>query len=148
MGTMTSRERWLALLKREKPDRMPMGFWGTPEIKQKLMGHLGCDDEVAMQEKLHIDPVISVGPAYAGPLLVPGYNMYGSRFEQIPYQGGFYEECVYHPLAQLVYAVTRDQVSDVWVEGECLLENGVACRVNEEYILDAAQEIASRIAAD
>jgi 5-methylthioadenosine/S-adenosylhomocysteine deaminase len=55
---------------------------------------------------------------------------------------------VYHPVAQLVYAVSRDQVSDVWVEGECLLKEGAPCRMNEEYILDAAQEIAARIAAD
>ncbi len=54
---------------------------------------------------------------------------------------------VYHPLAQLVYAVSRDQVSDVWVEGECLLKQGVPYKMNEDYILDAAQEIANRIAA-
>jgi 5-methylthioadenosine/S-adenosylhomocysteine deaminase len=55
---------------------------------------------------------------------------------------------VYHPVVQLVYAVSRDQVSDVWVEGECLLKEGAPCRMNEEYILDTAQEIAARIAAD
>ena len=54
---------------------------------------------------------------------------------------------VYHPVAQLVYAVARDQVGDVWVEGECLLKEGLPCKMNEDYILDAAQEIASRIAA-
>lgn len=54
---------------------------------------------------------------------------------------------VYHPVAQLVYAASRDQVSDVWVEGECLLKEGLPCKMNEDYILDAAQEIASRIAA-
>ena len=55
---------------------------------------------------------------------------------------------VYHPVAQLVYAVARDQVSDVWVDGECLLKAGTPCRMNEDYILDAAQEIANRISAD
>lgn len=55
---------------------------------------------------------------------------------------------VYHPVAQLVYSVSRDQVSDVWVEGERLLNAGAPCRMNEEYILDATQEIAARIAAD
>jgi 5-methylthioadenosine/S-adenosylhomocysteine deaminase len=54
---------------------------------------------------------------------------------------------VYHPVAQLVYAVARDHVSDVWVEGECLLKEGIPCKMNEDYILDAAQEIANRIAA-
>ncbi len=55
---------------------------------------------------------------------------------------------VYHPVAQLAYAVSRDQVSDVWVEGTCLLQEGNPCRMNEDYILDTAQEIANRIAAD
>ncbi len=55
---------------------------------------------------------------------------------------------VYHPVAQLVYAVARDQVSDVWVDGECLINAGTPCRMNEDYILDAAQEIASRISAE
>ncbi len=55
---------------------------------------------------------------------------------------------VYQPVAQLVYAASRDQVSDVWVEGEWLLSGGQSCKLHEEYILDAAQEIASRIAGD
>jgi len=55
---------------------------------------------------------------------------------------------VYHPLAQLVYAVSRDQVSDVWVEGACLLEAGRSTTLDEDAIMDAAQELASRIATD
>jgi uroporphyrinogen decarboxylase len=27
--TMTPRERWLAVLRREKPDRVPMDYWTT-----------------------------------------------------------------------------------------------------------------------
>lgn len=54
---------------------------------------------------------------------------------------------VYNPVAQVVYAASRDQVSDVWVEGECLLSMGEPCKMNEEYILDAAQELAAQISA-
>jgi hypothetical protein len=39
---MTPRERWLAVLRRERPDRVPMDYWATGEANQKLMRHLGC----------------------------------------------------------------------------------------------------------
>ena len=35
---------------------------------------------------------------------------------------------VYHPLSQVVYAATRDQVSDVWVAGAALLTDGQLTR--------------------
>lgn len=35
---------------------------------------------------------------------------------------------VYHPVSQVVYAATRDQVSDVWVAGEALLADGELTR--------------------
>lgn len=100
METMTPRERWLAVLGHKQPDRLPMGFWGTPEAKQKLMRSLACDDEILMQEKLHIDPIITLQPQYIGPPLADSINMYGCRIEQITYESGVYDECVTHPLAQ------------------------------------------------
>ncbi len=39
--TMTGRERWLAVLNRQKPDRIPMDYWATPEVIEKLMKYLG-----------------------------------------------------------------------------------------------------------
>ena len=42
--TMTPKERWLAVLQRKTPDRMPMDYWGTDETMEKLMRHLGCAD--------------------------------------------------------------------------------------------------------
>jgi uroporphyrinogen decarboxylase len=100
MDTMTPRERWLAVLGHQQPDRLPMGFWGTPEAKQKLMRALACNDEISMQEKLYIDPIITLQPLYIGPLLEDGMNMYGCQFRQITYQGGVYDECATHSLAQ------------------------------------------------
>lgn len=54
---------------------------------------------------------------------------------------------VYHPVAQLVYAVSRDQVSDVWVEGECLLREFEPVKMNTDKILDDAQSLADLIKA-
>lgn len=97
--SMTPKERWLAVLNREKPDRIPMDYWGTDEATQKLMKHLGCAtfDEVA--EKLHIDRPFSVGPKYAGPPIEPGLDMYGCRHQNADYGSGVYSEVVTHPLA-------------------------------------------------
>ena len=54
---------------------------------------------------------------------------------------------VYHPVAQLVYAVSRDQVSDVWVEGECLLHECEPTKMNTDKILDDAQVLADQVGA-
>jgi hypothetical protein len=64
---MSPRERWLAVLQRRKPDRVPMDYWATAEATQKLLKHLGCADERVMCDHLHIDLPITVSPRYAGP---------------------------------------------------------------------------------
>jgi len=98
--TMTSRERWLAVLNHEKPDRIPMDYWATGEATNKLMQHLGCSNTPEMFEQLHIDRVASVGPRYVGPSPSPGENIYGCRHQRVDYGTGVYSECVYHPLAE------------------------------------------------
>jgi len=53
---------------------------------------------------------------------------------------------VYNPISQLVYAAGRDQVSDVWVAGEQLLDNGKLTTVNENELLELAAAWQERIA--
>jgi uroporphyrinogen decarboxylase len=98
--SMTPKERWLAVLNRQPPDRLPMDYWATEEATAKLMAHLGCTDPWEMFDRLHIDRVYAVRPAYIGPALKPDQNMYGARFRDISYGSGTYSECIYHPLAQ------------------------------------------------
>lgn len=98
--TMTSKERWLAVLNREKPDRVPMDYWATGEATQKLMKYLNCENTQEMYERLHIDPVMSVGPRYVGPSPPESEDIYGCRYEKVNYGTGVYSECVYHPLAE------------------------------------------------
>ena len=45
--TMTPRERWLAVLTRQKPDRVPMDYWATPEFSAKLIRHLGLSPKAS-----------------------------------------------------------------------------------------------------
>ena len=98
--TMTPKERWLAVFRREKPDRVPMDYWATGEANQKLAKHLGCDNMNAVFKRLHIDRVISVGPRYVGPVPPAGEDIWGIRHKQVDYGTGVYSEVVHNPLAQ------------------------------------------------
>ncbi len=54
---------------------------------------------------------------------------------------------VYHPLGQVVYSATRQQVSDVWVGGKRLLEDRRLTTLDETEITRKAAEWGRRIAA-
>ncbi|MBC7319738.1 uroporphyrinogen-III decarboxylase-like protein [bacterium] len=98
--SMTPRERWLAVLKGEKPDRLPMDYWATQETTQNLMRYLGCSNQEELYKKLHIDRPVGVAPRYIGPKLEPHTDMYGCKYRDVDYGTGVYSECVYHPLAK------------------------------------------------
>lgn len=53
---------------------------------------------------------------------------------------------VYDPAAQLVYAVSRDQVTDVWVAGRALLAQGRLTHIDVDDLLQRAQRWQARIA--
>ncbi|RJS93183.1 uroporphyrinogen-III decarboxylase-like protein [Candidatus Bathyarchaeota archaeon] len=97
--SMTPKERWLAVLQRRKPDRVPMDYWATPEVTEKLMKHLSVRSLKEMYECLHIDAVITVNPKYIGPPIPEDSDIYGCRYRNIRHRTGTYRECVYHPLA-------------------------------------------------
>jgi uroporphyrinogen decarboxylase len=100
MTEMTARERWLAVLRRERPDRIPMHFQGTPELVQKMMRYLGVSSVEEMYARLRVDYPVSVDAAYIGPTIPSGADMYGNRFHSMDYGDGVYDECVHHALAQ------------------------------------------------
>lgn len=99
--SMSPRERWLAVLKRQKPDRVPMDYWATPEATENLMKHLGCAKEREMLEKLHIDFVVKISPRYIGPKIPNQHDVFGCKYRKMNYGPGIYDECVFHPLAEL-----------------------------------------------
>jgi uroporphyrinogen decarboxylase len=98
--TMTPKERWLAVLQRKTPDRVPMDYWATGEVNEQLMKHLGCSDMWEVFKKLKIDKPAHVSPRYIGPKLPEGYNQYGLKYREVSYGTGTYYECVNHPLAE------------------------------------------------
>jgi uroporphyrinogen decarboxylase len=123
--SMSPRERWLAILRRQTPDRLPMDYWSTPEFSAKLIRHLGLSRKSPKElvhmltrgerdplhpnearralraglQQLHVDFVIHVGPRYAGPPLPPNTDEFGCRFHSIQYGTGEYAEVISNPLA-------------------------------------------------
>ncbi len=97
--SMTPKERWLAVLTGNKPDRIPMDYWATGETTAALLKHLGCSTEDEMCQRLHIDMAIKVKPDYVGPPLPPHQDVFGCRFKEVVYGTGTYSECIFHPLA-------------------------------------------------
>jgi len=128
--TMTSRERWLAVLNREKPDRVPMDYWATAEATAKLKRYLGCEDDGSLLKRLHIDKVLSVQPQYVGPPIAPDSDMYGCRYQDVDYGTGIYRECVHNPLAQYttVEEIERDYKwpSIDWFDFSAIADQGAA----------------------
>ena len=54
---------------------------------------------------------------------------------------------LYHPVSQLVYAASREQVSDVWVAGRHLLKDRVLTTLDQEAIIKKARGWAEKIQA-
>lgn len=97
---MTPRERWLAVLRRQKPDRFPMDYRATTEASKRLMEYMGCKSMDQVFERLHIDPVVDVSPKYIGPPIPPDEDVFGIGYCDWDYGLGHYREAVRHPLAR------------------------------------------------
>lgn len=52
---------------------------------------------------------------------------------------------LYHPVSQIVYAASRHQVTDVWVQGKQLLKNRELQTLNEKELLKKAQKWRNKI---
>lgn len=102
MATMTSRERWLALLEGRTPDRIPTDYWATGEVTRRLLAELNCTSEQDLLETLHIDRPISLGARrtvteFPGD---PEADIWGVRHRMVDYGSGQYSEADSHPLAE------------------------------------------------
>ena len=55
---MTPKERILAVLDRQRVDRLPIDLWHTPEVAAALRQHFGASDDVAMWQALGLDKIV------------------------------------------------------------------------------------------
>ena len=102
---MNSKERFQADLAYHTPDRPPTKHYGTPEINNALMQHLGVSTYEQLQLKVG-DDFRHVGPRYIGPALrtFPDGSwegLWGERYANWSFGGGTYPEAVYLPFANL-----------------------------------------------
>jgi len=97
---MTPRERWLGTIRKEPVDRVPMDFWGTPEVCRSLVDHLGAKDMSEVCDRLHIDRPLDLQLPYIGPPLDPGIDPCGVRVKPVAYRAGSYDEVEFSPLAE------------------------------------------------
>jgi uroporphyrinogen decarboxylase len=97
---MTPRERWLAVMNRQKPDRIPTDYWGTPETALMLQRHFGASTLNEALDRMQVDYLITVGPRYVGPDLPPDTSVFGVHYRDVDYGSGTYAEAETHPLAQ------------------------------------------------
>jgi len=98
--TFTPIERWKAVIEKRIPDRVPMDYWGTSEVAEKLIHHLGCTSRIDMLKKLKVDCVVTVNPEYIGPRVPGGFDVYGVQHQMIDFGTGVYSEPVSNPLAE------------------------------------------------
>jgi len=105
---MNSRERVLAVLNRETPDRLPVDIWLVPELVEKFKQKLGVNDEMDIYRKLDIDKIAWLGIPYKGTMLkdpnehTGEVNHWGVGFELIEANDNTeYGEVSHHPLLEL-----------------------------------------------
>jgi len=101
---MNSKQRVMCAVNHQEPDRIPLDFWWSHEMKTRLLHHLGLRNTEELQEYLGSD-LRGVYPAYVGPEL--------RRYDDGSYEdfwgivrtpfahgsGGEYDEVIDPPLA-------------------------------------------------
>jgi uroporphyrinogen decarboxylase len=104
---MNARERVLAVLNREKPDRVPVDIWLVPELVEKFKGMLGVDDELDIYRRLDVDKIAWLGIPYKGVVLKdPNEHQeidhWGVKFEKMEASDkAEYGEVCFNPLLEL-----------------------------------------------
>lgn len=112
-NTMSSRKRVSTALKRQNADRTPLDMWWTPETGAKLRAHFNAVDDDEVRHALGVDVVwiwaddsnVPRPKCKAGEIA----SYWGFISRRVEYDGGYYDELCYHPLAD---ADSVQQVDD------------------------------------
>lgn len=134
---MTSRERVLAALRHEQPDRVPRDFWAEPPAWNRLLAHTGLKHKSQLLEDLGIDVrhlEVSSAPErdIGGGVL---QNFWGERFVQQPTPWGPMRHDVKGALAQA--SSLSDLEAFDWPTPDCIDRSGLAqqCQEFEQHAL-------------
>lgn len=106
------RQRVLDALAHKPTDRVPVDFWATPEVWEKLHRHFGTSEDEAVLQTLGID-IRRFQPPYVGPQrrLPDGswFDALGVHRRQVKNAFNTYDEYASAPLA---HAETADDLAD------------------------------------
>jgi len=93
---MTSRERIMAAINHEQTDRVPVDYWGVPEITAKLMKHFGTADLRGLYRAMGLDRIMGIHT----PLRPDRESMWNVKMKSIPLPdgSGYYDEPVSYPI--------------------------------------------------
>lgn len=64
---MNARERVLAVLNGQSPDRFPVDLWYTPEIGNELKKHYHVKEDLELYEVMELDKIVWIFPGYKEP---------------------------------------------------------------------------------
>ena len=104
--SMTSRERVLAAMNYQRPDRPPLNYYGPPETTAKLLSHLGLETREELLRHFGAD-MRYVGARYAGPTELSGMwgfsgggtDIWGVEWKEICNEFCAYNDIVGSPLS-------------------------------------------------
>ncbi len=134
---MTSRERVLAALRHEQPDRTPRDFWAEPPALRRLLAHTGAPDEERLLDSLDVDVRHLDAPAPPERGLGNGLfqNMWGERFTLEPTPWGPMRQDVKGALAGA--RSLADLRAFPWPAPDCLDRSGLPaqCRRYSRHAL-------------
>jgi uroporphyrinogen decarboxylase len=102
---MTCRERALAAIKHQEPDRVPIDNWMAPEIQKKMMEHFGCENSEEFLRFLGVDFRNNYGPSYVGQTFRKYRDgtvedLWGVRRKTVTYGEGTDHEGTYSEVAE------------------------------------------------
>ena len=96
---MTHRERILAAINHQPTDRIPLDYWGVPEITEKLLKHFNVPNMFELIKALDLDCLMGTGAAFNAP---GRHGQWDVEMQRIPLPdgSGFYDEPVRHPIGE------------------------------------------------
>lgn len=134
---MSPRERVLAALAHEQPDRTPCDFWAEPPTWNRLLAHFGHDDKDRLLDDLGVDVRHLEAPPPPAREVGGGVmqNFWGERFVQQPTPWGPMREDVKGALTGA--RTLADLESFDWPHPDCLDRSTLAaqCRRHEAHAL-------------
>lgn len=145
---MDSRERVEKCLNHEEPDRVPIDFWGTKEVKANLLKHYSLPNEEQLLQHLGADFRYIEGPGYIGPELTvrpdgSREDHFGVPRKPVTYgsgkSSGSYSEVAEYPLEK---ATSLDEILSYpkwpkaeWFDYECVREQARLARETGKVVV-------------